>query len=575
MKNASIKVKVFLPIIVLSILLCLACGVSVRNVNSMMASSTRISENYSANTIKILQISQNYKSIQRIIYAHCLAGSNGSMQTLKEEYNTLKNTNNTLIAELEETVTPGEEADTFARFKEDYASFIESYESALTLSTSKETDKAVQLANSTITTMGNVVSQDIDDIVTYNQESLDAAILSQQETSQMSVVAAVIIMVIAALAVGLAVVICAREIVKPLLKTNKQLNKIIRDIQENNGDLTARVTVTGKDEIGQLGRGINTFIETLQNIMKKITNNSMRLDDVVGAVSHSVSVANENSVDISAVMGQLASSMGQVADTVSSVNNNTSNVDGDIDELAQASADLLRYAEEMHTRASNLENTAVSNKQNTGEVIDEILSSLKLAIEESKSIDRVNELTDEILSISSKTNLLALNASIEAARAGDAGKGFAVVAEEIRLLADSSRQTANNIQEINNMVTLAVKELIKNANTIVDYINERILPDYDNFVDSGRQYNEDAVHVNDSVTRFNEMFSNLRQLVVAITESITGISVAVEESANGVSAVAVNTSDLVKGITAISGEMQNNSRIAGELKQEADIFVRL
>ena len=121
----------------------------------------------------------------------------------------------------------------------------------------------------------------------------------------------------------------------------------------------------------------------------------------------------------------------------------------------------------MRNRADELERTAEENKKNTNIIMGDILSALQEAIEESKSVEKVNGLTDEILSISSQTNLLALNASIEAARAGEAGKGFAVVADEIRQLADSSRDTASNIQNINDMVTVAVKELIKSSDEII------------------------------------------------------------------------------------------------------------
>jgi len=229
----------------------------------------------------------------------------------------------------------------------------------------------------------------------------------------------------------------------------------------------------------------------------------------------------------------------------------------------------------MQQRASALEQNAVRNKQDATNMIANILTTLTQAIEDSKSIDQVNGLTGEILSISSQTNLLALNASIEAARAGEAGRGFAVVAEEIRQLAENSKNTANNIQYINNMVTVAVKELIKNSNELVNYINNQVLPDYDSLVASGKQYNDDAVYVNDVVGQFNTMASELTTLVTSITESIDGIASAVEESSNGVSTAAMETAELVKEINQISEEMESNSEIAGKLKEESAIFEKL
>ena len=304
--------------------------------------------------------------------------------------------------------------------------------------------------------------------------------------------------------------------------------------------------------------------------MKKITNNTNQLESIVGTVTDKVVKANENSCDISAVMEELSSSMEEVSATVISVNDNTNSVDSSISELSGESIKLLDYVNEM-----KVEETAVKNGDNANQIISEIVESLENAIEESKSVDKVNDLTMDILNISSQTNLLALNASIEAARAGDAGKGFAVVADEIRQLADSSREAANNIQNINGMVIVAVKELTKNSNEMIDYIKNNVMEDYVGFVKSGHQYSNDAVHVSEIVSKFNDMASSIKSSMSNVAESLDGISSAIEESTNGITTVATNTTDLVAGIEDISSEMTTNEQISNELKDEADRFVTL
>ena len=219
-----------------------------------------------------------------------------------------------------------------------------------------------------------------------------------------------------------------------------------------------------------------------------------------------------------------------------------------------------------------MKEVAEGNKVSTSEIVSTIGTDLQIAIENGKKVENINELTGEILSISNQTNLLALNASIEAARAGEAGKGFAVVAEEIRQLADSSRNAATKIQEISVMVTEAVTKLMTCANDMMNYINGKVLPDYDSYVSSGVQYDKDAVYIHEVMGDFEQKSNKLNDTMASMVESFHGISKAIEESTIGVTSVADNTSDLVKKVNDISIEITKNKEIANTLLEEAEKF---
>lgn len=368
------------------------------------------------------------------------------------------------------------------------------------------------------------------------------------------------------------VIVMIQTVVKPLKRQNQELQNIIDDINSGHGNLTKRLTVKSQDEIGQMSQGVNQFIETLQKMIANMSQNANTLEHIVSNVVENVISSDDSANDLSSIMDGLSDTMHEVSVTLNSISKTTQTMEKKVELMAERTQTMSGYAQKMKMQAVDLEEMAYKNMQETESMINGINKEMKTALNNSKSVDKVNQLTAEILSIASQTNLLALNASIEAARAGDSGKGFAVVADEIRKLADSSRDTANNIQEINHQVIEAVDGLIKASEKVITYMNENVLPDYHTFVEGGIKYRDDASKIDDAMKECVKEAQGILEDMVEVKNSIHGIDRAVEASANASTEAACDMDMLVHSIADVSEQMKENSMVACSLKQDVDVF---
>ncbi len=260
---------------------------------------------------------------------------------------------------------------------------------------------------------------------------------------------------------------------------------------------------------------------------------------------------------------------------MSSINDNAETVRTDVHTMAKECSALTAYTAHMDAHADAMQKSAQNSVAVTGAKAEEILRSLNHAIEQSKSVDQIQSLTSGILSIAQQTQLIALNASVEATNAGNAGKGFAVVAREVRDLANSSQETANRIQEINSVVTSAVSNLTKNAQQLIDYMNDSVLTEFQTFVQSGTQYKEDAAYIRHTMAQFSGQTEHLKYSMSGIADSIRTITKAIDESANGIADVAGNNKNLASDMEDITQRMGINKEVVEELEKETVVFNNL
>ena len=297
------------------------------------------------------------------------------------------------------------------------------------------------------------------------------------------------------------------------------------------------------------------------------------------ALAEKVRVGLDGSSDsansVSASMEEMSASMEEIAATLDTLVSGNSDVVSEVSNVGKQVNDGVGLVAEIQIRAENMHRDTLAGKKSAGEIMDEMRDTLKTAVEESRSVEKIRELTGEILDIASQTNLLSLNASIEAARAGEAGRGFAVVADEIRGLADNTTSTANNIQEISDMVTGAVNKLASSAERLMEFIDDKIMTDYDGFVDVVTKYKEDADAVNEILTVISTNTSTISGTMQSMNTSISDISIAVDENAKGIVLVAESVGTLVQELGQIKEETAKNERILLQLGDEVKKFKKV
>lgn len=573
-KKLSTKLIILIPVFILGIFSIISNVMSVSNIRNVNRSAVQISEVSLKNVSGLAEIQKQTQDIHNLGLSHIIAVDLDSMIQLVEK---IRSQEDALEKDLESYkiyVTPDTKKE-YNDIKKNYEELKYECANVMAFSAAGKSEDAYELANGKISKCADAIESDIESIKKIVNQDADAQRQKLTSAYHSSIGTSIVTILISIAALFSAMVAVLRWVIYPLANTNREMNEIISEIDNRQGDLTRRVTITNNKEVASVGGGINAFMAKLQEIFRMISSNSRDLEGVVNEVRESVQTSNGSVSDLSALTEELSATMQDISDNASRINENTESVAGEVKSIAEKTIEINQYTKEMKEHAEAMEHAARDNMDTTGAKVNDIVSVLSQAIEDSNSVNQVDNLTNDILNIASQTNLLALNASIEAARAGDAGKGFAVVASEISQLAAASQEAANNIQSINAIVITAVHNLADNANGLVEYMNEKILPEFQKFVESGGAYHDKATFIESVMADFEAKTDSLQNSMDEIANSVNTISHAIEEGVSGVVSAADSTQVLVSDMDKISKKMDENFAIAEGLKKETSVFTKL
>ena len=403
---------------------------------------------------------------------------------------------------------------------------------------------------------------------------IDTAIAAQDEEFSSYAIKKAATMIVACVAmliiVAILIAMISRDITKSLKKIKDQFDIIAGG---NFARKMQKPMLKRKDDFGQLANELEKMRESVRSLLAQVKIEAANIDTVVESINSHVFNLNGEIEDVSATTEQLAASTQETAASAEQINGMTQQIEEAAREIAIRAQDGATEAEEIHQRATQTKDETVANRMKVKQMLSEIRQGLEKALEDAKVVEQIGVLADSILAITGQTNLLALNASIEAARAGEAGKGFAVVAEEIRVLAEQSKDAVANIQAVTENVNHAVRNLTSDSNRLLDFVDTDIVESFNNFEKMADDYNLDAAKINDLVSDFSATSEELVASITNITQAIDGISSASNDSAAGTTNIAQKTVSFASGSAEVMKGAKDAESSVEELRKNVNNFI--